>query len=396
MNQNLNKLQPYPFEKLKRLTRDVTPANMPPVSWSIGEPKHAAPEFLKEVLLDNINGFSAYPATSGLPELKETIANWVKKRFHLSDQTQFSGDHNVLPVCGTREALFSVIQALFDASSKANEVWLPNPFYQIYEGAALIAGAKVNYLNCIAEHNYQPDYESISDKQWQRCQILFICTPGNPSGRTLSSEQLHYLIQKSIQHHFLLISDECYSELYRDEMNPPVGLLQAAETCGHHSLKHCLVFHSLSKRSNLPGLRSGFVAGDRELIAQFLRYRTYHGCAMPLPHQRVSIAAWSDENHVIENRRLYNEKYQAVTSELKSVLPLSIPEASFYLWPDLQQDDERVAIQWLEHANLHVLPGQYLSRTVDGINPGFGHIRIALVATLDECLEATHRLKKIL
>lgn len=396
MNPNLEKLQPYPFEKLRKLTADVTPADMSPVFWGVGEPKHQPPEFFKEVMLENMHAFSNYPATAGLIELREAIANWVKKRFKLSEQTQFKADENVLPVNGTREALFAIVQTLFNPKSEANEVWSPNPFYQIYEGATLLAGGRIRFLSCIAENNYQPDFESIGDEEWHKCQMLFLCTPGNPSGATLSLEQLQFLIKKAIEHNIILISDECYSELYRDENNPPVGLLEAASKMGQHSLKNCLAFHSLSKRSNLPGLRSGFVAGDAELISAFLKYRTYHGCAMPVPNQRASIAAWNDESHVIANRKLYNEKYEAVVAELESVLPLSIPEASFYLWPNLQEDDEQVAKRWLEKANIRVLPGQYLSRSVDGFNPGYGHVRIALVATLDECVTAAQRLKKIL
>ncbi len=395
MNINLSKLQPYPFEKLRALTGDITPANMDPIFWSIGEPKHAVPDFLGDVLKNNIGKYANYPTTGGTEELLEAIASWTKIRFKLDEKTQFSADKNIIPVNGTREALFAIVQALFDSTDEADEVWLPNPFYQIYEGAALLAGAKHRFLNCSAQFNYQPDFESIPESDWQKCQMMFICTPGNPSGSTLSMTQLQFIIQKSIEHDFLILSDECYSELYRDENNPPVGLLQAASNMGHHSLDNCLAFHSLSKRSNLPGLRSGFVAGDAHCIKQFLRYRTYHGCSMPIPHQAVSIAAWQDETHVAENRRLYNEKYQAVYDELKSVMPITIPDASFYLWPNLQEDDEQVAKKWLQQANIRVLPGQYLSREVDGINPGYGHVRIALVATVDECVDAAKRLKKL-
>jgi N-succinyldiaminopimelate aminotransferase len=396
MNPNLAKLHPYPFEKLRTLMADVKPADLSPVFWGVGEPKHAPPEFFRQIMTENLAGFSNYPATAGLPELREAIADWVKRRFQLQEATSFNASENILPVNGTREALFAIVQALFNANAEAREVWSPNPFYQIYEGATLLAGGSPRYLDCVAENNYQPDFASLTDDDWRQCQMLFLCTPGNPSGATLSMTQLQLLIRKSIEHNIILISDECYSELYRDENNPPVGLLQAASAMGHHSLKNCLIFHSLSKRSNLPGLRSGFVAGDADLIAAFLKYRTYHGCAMPIPSQRVSIAAWRDESHVIANRKLYNDKYWAVVDELKSVLPLTIPEASFYLWPDLQEDDEQVARRWLEQANIRILPGQYLSRTVNGFNPGYGHVRIALVATLEECVMAAQRLKKIL
>ncbi|WP_196157219.1 succinyldiaminopimelate transaminase [Reinekea sp. G2M2-21] len=395
MNPFLSTLQPYPFEKLKCLTANANIADLSPIAWSIGEPKHEAPDFLKDVLLSNLDGYSKYPATAGMPELKQAIGQWVRRRFLSQHPNKFSDDKHTLPVTGTREALFSVVQALYDPTLPARQVWMPNPFYQIYEGATLLAGGEVKFLNCLPEQAYQPDYQAITDEQWQQCQILFICTPGNPSGTTLSLDTLTFLVNKARQYGFLLISDECYSELYRDESNPPAGLLQACDSLdGHYD--QCLVFHSLSKRSNLPGLRSGFVAGDEHRLAQFLQYRTYHGCAMPFPHQQVSIAAWNDETHVIENRRLYNEKYQAVVGELQSVLPVSIPPASFYLWPNLETDDEKTALDWLEKANIRVLPGQYLSRMNNGINPGYGHVRIALVATLDECVEAAMRLKAIL
>lgn len=396
MNPNLAKLNPYPFEKLRKLTQDVTPASMSPIAWSIGEPKHEAPAFLEEVLTANMAGYSKYPATAGLPELKEAIAQWIRRRFLSTRPDAIQPDQHILPVTGTREALFAVIQALFDNQRPDREIWMPNPFYQIYEGAALLAGAEVRFLNCTAEHDYQPDYSALTDEDWARCQILFLCTPGNPSGSILSIAELQQLIKKARQHDVLLISDECYSELYRDEAQPPAGLLQACDSLPEDDFRQCLVFHSLSKRSNLPGLRSGFVAGDAKRIQQFLTYRTYHGCAMPVPHQQVSIAAWQDEAHVIANRKLYNDKYQMIQAELGDRLPIRIPPASFYLWPNLEQDDEAIARHWLKAANIRVLPGQYLSRMSQGINPGYGHVRIALVATLDECFDAATRLRSIL
>ncbi|MEJ2042159.1 MAG: succinyldiaminopimelate transaminase [Reinekea sp.] len=395
MNPFLSTLHPYPFEKLRKLTKNVQPAAMKPIAWSIGEPKHKAPDFLQEILIKHLGSYSNYPATAGLPELREAIVQWLRKRF-LSQAPNHLNEHKVLPVTGTREALFSIVQALYDPTRAAKEVWLPNPFYQIYEGATLLAGGQVRFLNCMAANQYQPDFDRISDEQWQQCQMLFVCTPGNPSGTTLSLERLKWLAEKARQFNFVLISDECYSELYRDENDPPAGILQACDALNDADFTNCLAFHSLSKRSNLPGLRSGFVAGDANLLSQFLRYRTYHGCAMPLPHQQVSIAAWQDETHVQANRRLYNEKFQMIANELGSVIPVNIPTASFYLWPDLGQDDEQIALDWLTKANVHVLPGQYLSRDINGINPGYGHVRIALVATLDECFEAAQRVKTIL
>lgn len=395
MNPLMARLMPYPFEKLKHLTADITPADLPEVAWSIGEPKHAAPEFLGATLNQNLGGFSQYPATNGLPALRETVARWCQRRFQLPAGS-LTAERHVLPVTGTREALFAIVQALFNAESSKREVWMPNPFYQIYEGATFLAGGEPRYLPCMAETGYLPDFDALTDADWDNCQMLFLCTPGNPSGQPLSVEQLQRLIRKAIAHDVLLISDECYSELYRDEANPPPGLLQAAAAMGHTDYRNCLVFHSLSKRSNLPGLRSGFVAGDASLIAEFLRYRTYHGCAMPLPHQHVSIAAWQDETHVAANRALYNQKYQAVHDILSDRMPVRIPEASFYLWPNLERDDTRVACEWLEKANVRVLPGQYLCRTINGTTPGYGHVRIALVAELEACIDAAERLRRLL
>lgn len=395
MNPLMDRLQPYPFERLKRLTADVIPADVAPVAWSIGEPKHQPPAFFSQTLNQHLDGFSNYPTTTGLPELRAAISDWCHWRFQLPEGS-LTPEAHVLPVTGTREALFAIVQALFDNTSSKDEIWMPNPFYQIYEGATYLAGGEPRYLPCLAENNYQPDYTALSDADWDQCQLLFICTPGNPSGHPLSLEQLQFLIGKAEAHDVLLVSDECYSELYRDENRPPPGLLQAAASLGKTDYRNCLVFHSLSKRSNLPGLRSGFVAGDSQLLAAFLRFRTYHGCAMPLPHQYVSIRAWQDEAHVAGNRALYNRKYEAVQSILAGKLPVDIPDASFYLWPDLGRDDETVARQWLEQANIRVLPGQYLSRTVDGLNPGYGHVRIALVAELEACIEAAERLRKLL
>lgn len=395
MNPLMARLHPYPFEKLKDLTANLTPANLPAVAWSIGEPKHAAPDFLQPTLARHLGGFSNYPTTTGLPELRLAISQWCNQRFQLGEHG-LDADKHLLPVTGTREALFAIVQALFDASSSKREIWMPNPFYQIYEGATLLAGGEPRYLPCLAENDYQPDYEALSDADWDNCQMLFLCTPGNPSGTPLTLEQLTRLVKKARAHKVLLISDECYSELYRDEDHPPAGLLQACARVSPGDYSQCLVFHSLSKRSNLPGLRSGFVAGDDTLIAEFLRYRTYHGCAMPIPHQHVSIAAWQDEQHVATNRRLYNQKYEAVSSILGDKIPIRVPAASFYLWPNLERDDEQVAMEWLTKANIRVLPGQYLGRTIEGMNPGYGHVRIALVAELEACIDAAERLRAML
>lgn len=395
MNPLMDRLKPYPFERLRKLVAGITPPDVPEIAWGIGEPRHAAPAFLADTLQQHLGGFSSYPATAGIPALREAIASWCRRRFQLPEDS-LTADAHVLPVTGTREALFAVVQALFDATSAKNEVWMPNPFYQIYEGATFLAGGEPRYLPCLAENDYQPDYDALSDADWDQCQMLFICTPGNPSGRVLTLEKLQSLIRKAQAHDVILISDECYSELYRDENNPPPGLLQAAAKMGLKDYRNCLAFHSLSKRSNLPGLRSGFVAGDKRLISEFLRFRTYHGCAMPIPHQQVSIAAWQDEAHVVENRALYNEKYAAIKQILGDKMSVDIPDASFYLWPDLGRDDEAVTREWLAKANVRVLPGQYLSRTVNGRNPGYGHVRIALVAEVGACIEAAERLRSLL
>lgn len=395
MNPLMARLNPYPFEKLKVLTEAVTPADLPAVAWSIGEPKHQAPDFLQPTMAAHLGGFSNYPTTTGLPELREAISQWCNRRFQLGERG-LDASRNVLPVTGTREALFAIVQATFDAGSSKRQVWMPNPFYQIYEGATFLAGGEPRYLPCLAENDYQPDYDALTDTDWGHCQILFLCTPGNPSGTPLTLAQLTRLVEKARAHDVLLISDECYSELYRDEQQPPPGLLQACAAVSPGDYSHCLVFHSLSKRSNLPGLRSGFVAGDADMIAEFLRYRTYHGCAMPIPHQHISIAAWQDEQHVVANRRLYNQKYEAVHAILGDKIPIRIPAASFYLWPNLERDDEQVAVDWLAKANIRVLPGQYLGRTIDGVNPGYGHVRIALVAELEACIDAAERLRALL
>jgi len=395
MNPLMTRLMPYPFERLRQLTANVTPADLPEVSWSIGEPKHPAPAFLTDTLNQNISGFSQYPTTNGMAALRETISRWCQRRFSLPPGS-LTAERHVLPVTGTREALFSIVQALFDATSPKREVWMPNPFYQIYEGATFLAGGQPRYLPCLAETNYQPNFDALTDADWDNCQMVFLCTPGNPSGQPLPLSQLKSLIRKAIDHNVLLISDECYSELYRDEAHPPPGLLQAAASIGHDDYRNCLAFHSLSKRSNLPGLRSGFVAGNASVIAEFLRYRTYHGCAMPLPHQHVSIAAWQDEAHVAANRALYNQKYRAVQEILSDKMPVHVPQASFYLWPNLGRDDTKVACEWLQESNIRVLPGQYLCREVDGVTPGYGHVRIALVAELDACIDAAERLRKLL
>ncbi|MFT5722187.1 MAG: N-succinyldiaminopimelate aminotransferase [Motiliproteus sp.] len=393
MNSDLNKLQPYPFERLNALKAGITPpAELSPIALSIGEPKHPAPDAVRETLSDNLNLLSSYPSTKGVPELRTAIADWATRRFQLT--RGIDPETQVLPCTGTREALFAITQTLIDRSQTQPLVVCPNPFYQIYEGAAYLAGAEPYFLNCLADYGLLPDFDAVPAEVWQRCQLLFICSPGNPTGAVLGLEELQKLINLAERYDFVIAADECYSEIYFDEQQPPVGLLQACAEMGRHDYRRCLVFHSLSKRSNLPGLRSGFVAGDAELISKFLLYRTYHGCAMPIYSQRASITAWNDEQHVIENRNKYRAKFDAVLQILDGVLPVSRPDAGFYLWAETPIDDQEFARRLYAQENISVLPGSFLSRECGGINPGKNRIRMALVAELDSCITAAERLAR--
>lgn len=389
MNPKLDLLQPYPFEKLAALKSKVKAnADKSHIALSIGEPKHEPPAFVLEELANSLHRVANYAATKGLDELRETIANWATERFSLSSLNPAT---EVLPVNGTREALFAITQALVSPGTK---VMMPNPFYQIYEGASLLAGAEPIFLNCTAENNFIPDFDSITDEQWRECSLLFLCTPGNPTGAVLPSETLQKLIALADKYDFVIASDECYSELYFDEAKPPIGLLQACAEMGRDSFSRCLVFHSLSKRSNLPGLRSGFVAGDANLIKPFLLYRTYHGCAMPIQTQLASIKAWQDESHVLENRTIYRQKFSRVLDILDGCLDVSMPEASFYLWPRTPINDELFAQTLFSEQNVTVLPGSYLARNAQAVNPGENFVRMALVASIEECDDAAKRIKK--
>lgn len=393
MNPDLFKLQPYPFEQLSQLFSDISPnPDRSAISLSIGEPRHAPPAFVLAQLAANLDKLSNYPLTRGIPPLRQTIAQWLQRRFDLEN---IDAETQVLPVNGTREALFAFAQAVISRGPCAT-VLIPNPFYQIYEGAALLAGAQPQFINCTAANNFLPDFDSVTEAQWQQCQLLYLCSPGNPTGAVIPLEKLQRLIALAREHDFVIASDECYSELYFDEDHPPPGLLQACELTSRGDYRNCVVFHSLSKRSNLPGLRSGFVAGDAELLKGFLQYRTYHGCAMPLPHQLASVAAWSDEKHVIENRLLYSEKFSAVLDILDGHLPVEMPEAGFYLWPETPIADTELARQLYQREHLTVLPGRFLARTANGINPGENRLRIALVAELGQCTEAAHRIVRAL
>ncbi len=393
MNPNLAKLQPYPFEKLTKLKAAANiSTDLPHISLSIGEPKHTSPAFVKQAMIDNIEKLANYPTTKGLPELRMAISDWCINRFHL---TKLDANTQVLPVNGTREAIFSFAQAMV-APSESALITSPNPFYQIYEGAAYLAGAQPHYLPCLEENGFKPDFGAVSDQVWQDTQILFICSPGNPTGAVINMQELQQLIKLADKHDFILASDECYSEIFVDSAQPPVGLLEACHVLGRNDYKRCVVFHSLSKRSNLPGLRSGFVAGDAELLAQFFQYRTYHGCAMSIPNQLASIAAWGDEEHVQENRRLYSLKFKAVLEILSPVANVTQSDASFYLWLKTPINEEEFTQRLFAEQQVTVLPGSYLSRTIDNINPGANRIRLALVAEVEECIEAARRIRTLI
>ena len=393
MNPDLARLQAYPFERIRALLQGVSPADLPAVSLAMGEPKHPTPDFIQQAIAANWSGLANYPLTKGIPALRETIAAWLTRRFQLPADSVDAEQH-VIPVNGTREALFAFAQAVVDRSADAAVV-MPNPFYQIYEGAALLAGAEPVFLPCTADNGFIPDFAAVLAATWQRCQLLYLCNPGNPTGAVMSLETLQQVLKLAEQHDFIVASDECYSELYADEDQPPPGLLQAAAQMGNTAWKRCVVFHSLSKRSNVPGMRSGFVAGDAEVLKQFLLFRTYHGCAMPPPFQAASVAAWADEAHVQENRRLYRQKFAAVMDILKPVMKVELPPASFYLWPETPVDDALFTRELFARAHVNVVPGSYLSREVDGLNPGANRVRLALVAPLDECIEAAGRIRRV-
>lgn len=392
MNPHLTQLHPYPFEQLAQLKQGIVPpVDKAHIALSIGEPKYATPDVITNALLENIAALGSYPTTKGLPELRGAISEWLARRFDVD----VNPETQVLPVNGTREALFAFAQCVVDGRENAL-VLMPNPFYQIYEGAALLAGAEPYYLHTLEDNQYLPDFDSVSVETWKACQLLYICSPGNPTGEIIGQATHEKLIKLALQYDFVIASDECYSEIYADESHPPQGLLQSADAMGHSSYKNCVIFHSLSKRSNAPGLRSGFVAGDADILSKFLKYRTYHGCAMSVPTQYASIAGWQDEQHVLENRQFYRDKFKAVTEILSEVCDVRQPPASFYLWLKTTIDDIEFAQQLFAQQNITVLPGSYLSREVGGVNPGKNHVRMALVAPVPECIEAAHRIKNFI
>ncbi len=393
MNPLLSRLQPYPFERLRELTRGVSPnPAFGPISLGIGEPKHPTPAFIKEALVAGLDGLANYPATAGEPALREACAAWVQRRYGLA----LDPATQILPVNGSREALFAIAQTVVDASRPGAAVACPNPFYQIYEGAALLAGAETIYANSDAARNFAIDWSTLTEADWARVQLLYVCSPGNPTGAVMGLDEWRRLFELSDRHGFVIASDECYSEIWFGEQ-PPLGGLQAAQALGRDDFRRLIAFTSLSKRSNVPGLRSGFVAGDAALLKAFLLYRTYHGAALGPAVQRASIAAWNDEAHVEANRALYREKFARVTPVLAEVMDVALPDAGFYLWARVPPavcggSDTAFARELLAQYNVAVLPGSYLARDAHGANPGAGRVRMALVAGVDECVEAAHRI----
>jgi N-succinyldiaminopimelate aminotransferase len=395
MNPHLSALQPYPFERLARLKAGtVPPAQLRHIGLSIGEPRHAPPPFVLEALHRSLEQLDSYPSTQGVAALREACVGWLGRRYALREGG-LDPHTMVLPVNGTREALFAFVQAAVDAR-EAPLVLMPNPCYQIYEGATLLAGAEPYYLDTRAEDAYQPDLAAVPEAVWRRCQLLILCSPGNPTGAVLPLNFLRRALDLAERYDFIVASDECYADIYLDETAPPPGLLEAAESSGRSRYERCVVFHSLSKRSSLPGLRSGFVAGEAGLMQDFLRYRTYHGCAMPLPTQLASVAAWSEDAHAAENRRLYQEKFARVLPLLAPLMPVARPQGAFYLWSALREDDEPFARALFAQQHLTVLPGSYLGRDAGRGNPGAHHVRISLVPGVDECVEAAERLRAFL
>ncbi len=394
MNPHLKQLQPYPFEKLAKLKEGITPPkNKAPIVMHIGEPKHPSPEFITKVINDNRAGFSSYPTIQGSADLRQAIVNWLHRRFEIKSDW-LDPEQNVLPVNGTREAIFAFTQLIVDPSPDAL-VLMPNPFYQIYEGATYLAGAKPWYIN-IDQETLMPDFACVPAEIWQRCQLLFICSPGNPTGAIMSTEQMIKLLDLADKYNFVLASDECYSEIYFDEKKPAPGLLQAASLSNRRNLDRCMVFHSLSKRSSLPGMRSGFVAGGAQLIEQFRLYRTYHGSAMPIPVQMASMSAWQDEEHVVANRQLYRQKFDMAKEILSPVTEFKMPDGAFYLWLKTPGDDLTFTKELFKDENITVMPGSFLSRDAHGTNPGNNYVRIALVSSLEETTRALKGIKSVI
>ncbi|RTZ47763.1 succinyldiaminopimelate transaminase [Candidimonas sp. SYP-B2681] len=394
MNPRLSALQPYPFEKLRHLLAQANtpPGHLNPINLSIGEPKHATPRLIVDAMQNAMEGLSVYPPTKGDPGLRGAIADWIARRY---DMARPDPETQVLPALGSREALFAFAQTVVDPNADALVI-CPNPFYQIYEGAALLAGAQPYFINAEAGLNFGYDWDAVSADVWRKTQLLFVCSPGNPAGNVMSMDTWKKLFSLSDEYGFVIASDECYSEIYFDEMNKPLGGMQAASQLGRNDFRNLVCFSSLSKRSNVPGLRSGFVAGDARLISQFLLYRTYHGSAISPVVSRASVAAWNDESHVVENRRLYREKFEAVLPILGTHLQTGWPDASFYLWAQTPYADTDFVRDLYGATGVTTLPGSYLAREARGINPGAERIRIALVAPKEQCVEAAKRIADFL
>ena len=395
MNPLLTRLHAYPFERLAQLLSGARPpAGLTPIRMSVGEPQHEPPANVLATLRDNLHRLGTYPTTAGLADLRAACAHWLEKRFRLPHGSVDPATM-VLPVNGTREALFAFVQAAVDSRSDPL-VLMPNPFYQIYEGAALLADAQPHFLGTTAANGFTPDLDAVPESIWRRCQVLFLCSPGNPAGRVLSLGFLRHALELADRYGFIIAADECYTEIYLDERSPPPGLLEACRAAGRDRFERCVVFHSLSKRSSVPGLRSGFVAGDPQILARFLLYRTYHGSAMAVPTQLASIAAWRDEEYAVHNRQLYREKVKRVLPILAPCFDVEEPEGAFYLWPDVRRDDERFVRDLYATQAVTVLPGSYLARADSGTNPGAGRVRISLVPPIEQCVEAAERIREFL
>lgn len=396
MNPHLTQLQPYPFEKLRQLFAGIKPnPDFREIKLSIGEPQHATPALIKEALTAGLDGLANYPTTLGSVPLRQAIAGWLERRYGLPD---IDTETQIIPVNGSREALFSFAQTVIDPTKGYVPLIVsPNPFYQIYEGAAYLAGAEPRFLNTLPENNFAFDYGTLSDAEWQRVQLFYVCSPGNPTGKVLNLDDWQQLFALSDKYGFVIASDECYSEIFFDEKNPPLGGMQAAKLLGR-GFERLVMFSSLSKRSNVPGMRSGFVAGDAAILRNYLLYRTYHGSAMNPAVQAASAVAWNDEAHVRENRRQYAEKFAAVTPLLSRAMGASLPDAGFYLWSrtPANMSDTEFARRLLADYNVLVVPGSYLAREAKGVNPGAGFVRIALVAPLADCVEAAERIRSFI
>jgi N-succinyldiaminopimelate aminotransferase len=392
MNPRLGLLQPYPFEKLRGLLAGVTPpAGLRPIALSLGEPQHPTPQLLKDALVANLGGLARYPLTLGLPELRATLAQWLGERHRLP---AIDPATQVIPVLGSREALFAIAQVVLDPAERDAVVVAPNPFYQIYEGAALLGGARPYYVNAVAANGFRTDWRAVPDDVWKKTRLVYACSPSNPIGRVMGLDEWRELFELSDRHGFVIISDECYSELYFDEAKPPLGALAAAHELGRAGFPRLVVMGSLSKRSSAPGLRSGYAAGDADVLAKFVLYRTYHGSQMSNAVQQASIAAWRDEAHVAENRRLYREKFARFREIVGDALALRMPAASFYFWvPVPGGDDLAFTRELFARQHVTVLPGSYIARDAHGVNPGRGFVRIALVSTVEETVEAAGRIR---